>query len=162
MVPACNNKRFALWLNTVSGREVTALPIQDGMSSTIPCLTTSFCLILLAFSSFSSAFNKLQNVRLLAGTIAFHFKIVVIAETAALIKPKFSQSLMGCQSFFNSRFSSHLLRLLIGLDASLSVNFDISQTSLCPIKPVYIFHTGSASYTVVKLTGLAEMDVKDL
>lgn len=68
-----------------------------------PCLTSSFCLIHLAFlevAKIQVGSKRLQNVRFLGGIIAAHFVVVITAETATAIKPKLAPLLIVCQSFF--------------------------------------------------------------
>ncbi|KAJ7365047.1 hypothetical protein OS493_007689 [Desmophyllum pertusum] len=70
---------------------------------TFPCLTSSFCLIHLAFlevAKIQIGSKKLQNVRFLGGVIAIHFMIVIIAETTTAVNAKFTPMLIVCQSFF--------------------------------------------------------------
>ena len=68
-----------------------------------PCLTSSFCLIHLAFlevAKIQVGSKRLQSVRFLGGIITAHFVIVITAETTTAIKPKFAPLLIACQSFF--------------------------------------------------------------
>ena len=70
---------------------------------TFPCLTSSFCLIHLAFlevAKIQIGSKKLQSVRFLGGIIAIHFVVVITAETTTAIKPRFAPLLIVCQSFF--------------------------------------------------------------
>lgn len=67
-----------------------------------PCLTSSFCLIHLAFlevAKIQIGLKKLQSTRLLAGVITTHFVIVITAETITAVKPNFTPLLIVCQSF---------------------------------------------------------------
>ena len=68
-----------------------------------PCLTSSFCLIHLAFlevTKLKIGPNKLQNVKFLSSVILLHFAIVLAAETTTSIKPQLKPLLIVCQSFF--------------------------------------------------------------
>ncbi|KAJ7365052.1 hypothetical protein OS493_007694 [Desmophyllum pertusum] len=68
-----------------------------------PCLTSSFCLIHLAFlevTKIKVGPSKLQNVKFLSGVIVIHFVIVFSAETSVSIKPELDALLIVCQSFF--------------------------------------------------------------
>ena len=68
-----------------------------------PCLTSSFCLIHLAFlevTKLKIGPNKLQNVKFLIAIIAIHFVIVFTTETTSSIKPDLNVLLIVCQSFF--------------------------------------------------------------
>ena len=68
-----------------------------------PCLTSSFCLIHLAFlevTKLQIGPSKLQDVRFLSGVIVIHFIVVFTAETTSSIKPELDALLIVCQSFF--------------------------------------------------------------
>ena len=68
-----------------------------------PCLTSTFCLIHLAFLEIAKiqiGSKKLQNVRFLTAVITTHFVVVVTAETTTAIKPNFTPLLIVCQSLF--------------------------------------------------------------
>lgn len=68
----------------------------------LPCLTSSFCLIHLAFlevSKIQIGLKKLQSVRVLAGVITTHFVVVIIAEVITAINAKFTLFLIVCQAF---------------------------------------------------------------
>lgn len=70
---------------------------------TFPCLTSSFCLIHLAFLEVSKVqigSKKLQSVPFLGGVIAIHFVIVITAETTTAMKAELTPLLIVCQSFF--------------------------------------------------------------
>ena len=70
---------------------------------TYPCLTSSFCLIHLAFievAKIQLGSKRLQDVRFLGGIIGIHFAIVITAETTTALKPDFASLLIICQSFF--------------------------------------------------------------
>ncbi|XP_078365719.1 proline-rich transmembrane protein 4-like [Oculina patagonica] len=70
---------------------------------TFPCLTSSFCLIHLAFLEVAKVQfgpRKLQSVPFLGGVITSHFVIVIIAETTTAINAKLTPLLIVCQSFF--------------------------------------------------------------
>ena len=70
---------------------------------TFPCLTSSFCLIHLAFlevAKIQIGSKRLQSVRFLGAVITTHFVLVLTAETTTAIKPKFAPLLIVCQSFF--------------------------------------------------------------
>ena len=70
---------------------------------TFPCLTSSFCLIHLAFlevAKIQLGSKKLQNVRFLTAVITAHFVVVLTAETTTAIKPNFAPLLIVCQSLF--------------------------------------------------------------
>lgn len=70
---------------------------------TFPCLTSSFCLIHLAFLEVAKVQfgpKKLQSVPFLGGVIISHFVIVIIAETTTAINVKLTPLLIVCQSFF--------------------------------------------------------------
>ena len=67
-----------------------------------PCLTSSFCLIHLAFleaTKLKIGPNKLQSVKFLSSVILLHFAIVLAAETTTSIKPQLKPLLIVCQSF---------------------------------------------------------------
>ena len=67
-----------------------------------PCLTSSFCLIHLAFievARMQVRSNKLHDLRFLGSIIAIHFAIIVIADATTAIKPVSLLPLV-CQSFF--------------------------------------------------------------
>ena len=68
-----------------------------------PCLTSSFCLIHLAFvqvAKIQVGSKKLQSMRFLGAVIITHFVVVITAETTTTIKPDFAPLLILCQSFF--------------------------------------------------------------
>ena len=68
-----------------------------------PCLTSSFCLIHMAFleaTKLKIGPNKLQSVKFLSSVILLHFAIVLAAETTTSIKPQLKPLLIVCQSFF--------------------------------------------------------------
>ena len=68
-----------------------------------PCLTSSFCLIHLAFlevTKLKVVPTKLQSVRFLSAVILLHFVIVFTAETSSSMKPELNALLIVCQSFF--------------------------------------------------------------
>ena len=68
-----------------------------------PCLTSSFCLIHLAFlevTKLKIGPSKMQNGKFLSGVIVVHFIIVLVAETSASMKPELDTLLIVCQSFF--------------------------------------------------------------
>ena len=68
-----------------------------------PCLTSSFCLIHLAFlevTKLKVGPSKLQSVKFLSSVILTHFAIVLTAETTSSIKPQMKPLLIVCQSFF--------------------------------------------------------------
>ena len=68
-----------------------------------PCLTSSFCLIHLAFlevAKIQIGSKKLQSVRFLSSVITTHFVVVITAETTTAVKPKLTPLLIVCQSFF--------------------------------------------------------------
>ena len=68
-----------------------------------PCLTSSFCLIHLAFlevTKLKVGPTRLQNAKFLAAVIVVHFIIVFTAETSSSIKPELKPLLIVCQSFF--------------------------------------------------------------
>ncbi|XP_068680625.1 proline-rich transmembrane protein 4-like [Montipora capricornis] len=68
-----------------------------------PCLTSSFCLIHLAFlevTKLQIGPRKLQSLKFLSSVILIHFIIVFTAETTASIKPELKTLLIVCQSFF--------------------------------------------------------------
>lgn len=70
---------------------------------TFPCLTSSFCLIHLAFLEVAKVQfgpRKLQSVPFLGGVITSHFVIVIIAETTTAMNAKLTPLLIVCQSFF--------------------------------------------------------------
>ena len=68
-----------------------------------PCLTSSFCLIHLAFlevAKIQLGSKRLQSVRFLSSIITIHFVVVITAEATTAIKPKLTPLLIVCQSFF--------------------------------------------------------------
>ena len=68
-----------------------------------PCLTSSFCLIHLAFLEVTKLRvgpSRMQDVKFLAAVIVVHFIIVFTAETTSSIKPELNALLIVCQSFF--------------------------------------------------------------
>ena len=68
-----------------------------------PCLTSSFCLIHLAFvevAKIQIGSKKLQSIRFLGAVIITHFVVVIAAETTTAIKPNLAPLLILCQSFF--------------------------------------------------------------
>ena len=68
-----------------------------------PCLTSSFCLIHLAFlevTKLKVGPSRLQNAKFLSAVIIAHFIIVFTAETTSSIKPELDALLIVCQSFF--------------------------------------------------------------
>ena len=68
-----------------------------------PCLTSSFCLIHLAFlevTKLKVGPSRLQNAKFLSVVIVLHFIIVFTAETTSSIKPELNALLIVCQSFF--------------------------------------------------------------
>ena len=68
-----------------------------------PCLTSSFCLIHLAFlevTKLKVGPSRLQNAKFLSAVIVAHFIIVLTAETTSSIKPELNALLIVCQSFF--------------------------------------------------------------
>ena len=68
-----------------------------------PCLTSSFCLIYLAFlevTKLKVGPSRLQNAKFLSAVIVLHFFIVFTAETISSIKPELNALLIACQSFF--------------------------------------------------------------
>ena len=68
-----------------------------------PCLTSSFCLIHLAFlevSKLQIGLRRLQSVKFLTTVMSAHFIIVFTAETTSSIKPELKALLIFCQSFF--------------------------------------------------------------
>ena len=68
----------------------------------LPCLTSSFCLIHLAFlevSKIQIGLKKLQSVRVLAGVITTHFVVVIIAEVVTAVNANFVPFLIVCQVF---------------------------------------------------------------
>lgn len=68
-----------------------------------PCLTSSFCLVHLAFvevAKIKIGSKKLRSVRFLSGVITIHFVLVMSTETVTAIKPNFAPLLIVCQSFF--------------------------------------------------------------
>ena len=70
---------------------------------TYPCLTSSFCLIHLAFlevTKLKVGPSKLQNAKFLSAVIVVHFIIVFTAESISSIKPELNALLIVCQSFF--------------------------------------------------------------
>ena len=69
---------------------------------TFPCLTSSFCLIHLAFvevTKIQLGSRRLQSIRFLSGIIVTHFVVVITAETTTAIKPKYAPMLIVCHSF---------------------------------------------------------------
>ncbi|CAH3138473.1 unnamed protein product [Porites lobata] len=71
---------------------------------TYPCLTSSFCLIHLAFievAKIQLGSKRLQDVRFLGGIIGIHFAIVITAGATTALKPdSASLLLIICQLFF--------------------------------------------------------------
>ena len=69
-----------------------------------PCLTSSFCLIHLAFievARIQVGPNRLHDLRFLGSIIAIHFAIIIIVDTTTAIKPDFLPLLpLVCQLFF--------------------------------------------------------------
>ena len=68
-----------------------------------PCLTSSFCLIHLAFlevANLKIGPSRLQNVKFISAIIALHFIVVFTAESVSSIKPELRALLIVCQSFF--------------------------------------------------------------
>ena len=68
-----------------------------------PCLSSSFCLIHLAFlevTYLKIGPSKLQNVKFISTIIAVHFVVVFTAESVTSIKPELKVLLIVCQSFF--------------------------------------------------------------
>ena len=68
-----------------------------------PCLTSSFCLIHLAFlevTKLKVGPTRLQNAKFLSAVIVVHFIIVFTVETTSSIKPELKELLIVCQSFF--------------------------------------------------------------
>ncbi|XP_078353603.1 proline-rich transmembrane protein 4-like [Oculina patagonica] len=68
----------------------------------LPCLTSSFCLIHLAFlevSKIQIGFKKLYSVRVLAGVITAHFVVVITAEVITAVNANFTPFLIVCQAF---------------------------------------------------------------
>ena len=100
-------RALCLFLDPYSSGE-NGVKIPDWLAKllfgiTFPCLTSSFCLIHLAFlevAKIQIGSKKLQNVRFLTAVITTHFVVVVIAESTAAIKPNFAPLLIVCQSFF--------------------------------------------------------------
>lgn len=80
-------------------RYVTALLL----GLTYPCLTSSFCLIHLAFlevTKLQLPSRRLQKPSFVASVIAIHFIVVLGAETTTSIIPTVNWLLIVCQSFF--------------------------------------------------------------
>lgn len=70
---------------------------------TFPCLTSSFCLIHLAFIEVSKVqigSKKLQSVSFLSVVITIHFAIVVTAEIVTAMKAELTPLIIVCQSLF--------------------------------------------------------------
>ena len=101
------NESFVLFLDPYSSTE-NGIEIPPWISTlvfgiTYPCLTSSFCLIHLAFlevAKIQLGSKRLQDVRFLGGVIGIHFAIVISAETTTALKPDFAPLLIICQSFF--------------------------------------------------------------
>lgn len=70
---------------------------------TFPCLTSSFCLIHLAFVEVSKVqigSKKLQSVSFLSVVITIHFGVVVTAETVTALRADLTPLIIVCQSLF--------------------------------------------------------------
>ena len=68
-----------------------------------PCLTSSFCLIHLAFLEIAKVQlvpQKIQNLSVVAIIVAFHFMVVIVSDTTVAFKATFTELLIVCQSFF--------------------------------------------------------------
>ena len=99
-----NNESFDLFLDPYSSAE-NGIEIPPWISMlvfgiTYPCLTSSFCLIHLAFLEvvkIQLGSKRLQDFRFLGGVITAH---VITAETSAALRPKLAPLLIICQSFF--------------------------------------------------------------
>lgn len=68
----------------------------------LPCLTSSFCLIHLAFlevTKIQIGLKKLQSARVLACVITTHFVVVIIAEVITAINANLTPLLIVCQAF---------------------------------------------------------------
>ena len=86
-----------------NGIEIPAWVSKFLFGIAYPCLTSSFCLIHLAFvevTKIKIVSKKLQSARFLGGIITTHFSLETMAPIATAIKPSFSPSLIACQSFF--------------------------------------------------------------
>ena len=70
---------------------------------TFPCLTSSFCLIHLAFlevAKIQIGSKKLQNARFVGGIIIVHFALEITAAITTAVNTDVVQYLIICQSFF--------------------------------------------------------------
>ena len=68
-----------------------------------PCLTSSFCLILLAFlevTKLQLPSRRLQKPSFLAAVIALHFAVVLVAEIVTSVISTANWLLIVCQAFF--------------------------------------------------------------
>ena len=69
---------------------------------TFPCLTSSFCLIHLAFlevAKIQIGSKKLQSARFVGGIITVHFALEITAAVTTAVNPDLAKYLIICQSF---------------------------------------------------------------
>ena len=69
---------------------------------TFPCLTSSFCLIHLAFLEVAKVqigSKRLQSARFVGGIITVHFALEIMAAITTAVNPDLATYLIICQSF---------------------------------------------------------------
>lgn len=70
---------------------------------TFPCLTSSFCLIHLAFLEVAKVQlvpPKIQNFKVVVSIIGLHFLVVIVSDTTVAFEGNLTELLIVCQSFF--------------------------------------------------------------
>lgn len=68
-----------------------------------PCLTSSFCLIHLAFLEVAKVQlvpPKIQNFKVVVSIIGLHFLVVIVSDTTVAFEGNLTELLIVCQSFF--------------------------------------------------------------